>query len=70
MENSRAIKGLLKNLIERNFKFEEGILVVSDGSKGIRKAVEEVFGQKAAIQRCQWHKRRDGLPPVAYKEIS
>ena len=58
-ENSRAIKGLLKNLIERNLRFEEGILVVSDGSKGIRKAVEEVFGQKAVIQRCQWHKREN-----------
>jgi len=58
-ENSQAIKGLLKNLIERNFSFEEGILVVSDGSKGIRKAVDEVLGQKAAIQRCQWHKREN-----------
>lgn len=70
-ENSKAVKGLLKNLIERNFKFEEGILVVSDGSKGIRKAVEEVFGQKAVLQRCQWHKRENIISylPEKDKEI-
>lgn len=60
-ENSRAIKGLLKNLIERDFRYEEGILVIVDGSKGIRKAVEETFGQYALIQRCQWHKRENVL---------
>jgi transposase-like protein len=30
-----------------------------DGSKGIRKAVEEIFGRYALIQRCQWHKREN-----------
>lgn len=67
-ENSQAIKGLLKNLIERNFRFEEGMLVVSDGSKGIRKAVEEVFGQRAAIQRCQWHKRENVISYLSDKD--
>lgn len=67
-ENSQAIKGLLKNLIERNFSFEEGILVVSDGSKGIRKATEEIFGQKAAIQRCQWHKRENVISYLSDKD--
>jgi len=67
-ENSCAIKGLLKNLIERNFKFEEGILVVSDGSKGIKKAVEETFGEKAAMQRCQWHKRENVISYLTDKD--
>jgi putative transposase len=58
-ENSRAIKGLLSNLIQRNFRFEEGILVVSDGSTGLIKAVKETFGSLAIIQRCQWHKREN-----------
>ncbi len=43
-ENSESIKGLLKGLIERNLCFNNGLLVISDGSKGISKAVEEVFG--------------------------
>ena len=30
-----------------------------DGSKGLRKAVNEVFGRGALIQRCQWHKREN-----------
>ena len=52
-ENGEAVKGLLKNLIERNFHFEEGLLTIIDGSKGLRKAVEETFGNLTLIQRCQ-----------------
>lgn len=58
-ENSEAVKGLLKNLIERNLHFEEGLLTVIDRSKGLRKAVEETFGKLSIIQRCQWHKREN-----------
>lgn len=58
-ENSEAVKGLLKNLIERNFHFEEGLLTIIDGSKGLRKAVEETFGNLSLTQRCQWHKREN-----------
>ena len=58
-ENSEAIKGLLKNLIKRNFRFEQGILAIIDGSKGMKKAIEETFGKYALIQRCQWHKREN-----------
>ncbi|MBS3945922.1 MAG: transposase, partial [Melioribacter sp.] len=58
-ENSEAVKGLLKNLIERNFHFEQGLLTIIDGSKGLKKAVEETFGKFTLIQRCQWHKREN-----------
>lgn len=58
-ENSRAIKGLLRNLIERGFKFTEGILTITDGSKGLIKAVKETFGRFAIEQRCTWHKREN-----------
>jgi putative transposase len=58
-ENSESVKGLLKNLIERNFHFEEGLLTIIDGSKGLRKAVNETFGNLSLIQRCQWHKREN-----------
>jgi len=30
-----------------------------DGSRGVRKAVDEVFGRYALIQRCQWRKREN-----------
>jgi transposase-like protein len=32
------------------------VLVAIDGGKGLRKAVTEVFGQSALVQRCQIHK--------------
>ena len=43
----------------RNFRFKEGILAIVDGSKGLRKAIEETFGEFALVQRCQWHKREN-----------
>lgn len=60
-ENSGPIKDLLNRLIERGLNFEKGLLCVIDGSKGICKAVQETFGTKAIIQRCQWHKRENVL---------
>ncbi|HED36925.1 MAG TPA: hypothetical protein ENI76_01560 [Ignavibacteria bacterium] len=58
-ENHLSVKGLLADLIKRNFKFREGILVLIDGATGLRKAVEETFGKHALIQRCTWHKREN-----------
>lgn len=58
-ENSRPIKEMLRNLIDRGLDFRNGILCVIDGSKGLRKAIDEVFGSRAEVQRCQWHKREN-----------
>ena len=58
-ENSKAIEQMLSDLIRRGLKFEQGLLCVIDGARGIHKAVEKVFGSKAVIQRCQWHKREN-----------
>jgi len=55
-ENSVPISELFRNLIKRGLKYNQGMLFVIDGAKGIRKAVEEVFDKKAIIQRCTWHK--------------
>lgn len=37
------------------------MLVVIDGAKALRKAVGEVFGTNALVQRCRIHKRRNVL---------
>lgn len=58
-ENSKAIGQWFERLIERGLKFEQGILFIIDGSKGIRKAIEQKFGAYALIQRCRWHKREN-----------
>jgi putative transposase len=60
-ENSTSISQLFRGVVERGFSSEGGLLCVIDGSKGIAKAVSEVFGNDALIQRCQWHKRENVL---------
>lgn len=67
-ENAESIKGLLQRLIHRGLTFEHGILFIIDGSKGLYKAVREVFGECAAIQRCQWHKRENVTSYLSEKE--
>jgi transposase-like protein len=64
-ENKGVCRALLSNLIERGLDFDDGILVVIDGGKGLRSAVNSAFGRLALVQRCQLHKRRnviDHLP--------
>ncbi|VAX27711.1 hypothetical protein MNBD_IGNAVI01-2700 [hydrothermal vent metagenome] len=58
-EDNLSIKGLLKDLIRRNFSFTEGIFTITDGSTGLIKAVKETFGKYALSQRCVWHKREN-----------
>ena len=41
-----------------------------DGSKGLHKAVVDVFGKKAIIQRCQWHKRENVLSYLSDRDKS
>ncbi len=58
-ENGRSIKQFLQSLITRGLNYKKGILCISDGSKGIKKALDEVFFKKYLHQRCQWHKREN-----------
>jgi putative transposase len=60
-ENSTACKGLLADLHERSLPTGRTILAVLDGSKALAKAVRDVFGGRALIQRCQVHKMRNIL---------
>ena len=64
-ENATVVKTVLADLVDRGLRYEAGLLVVLDGSKALRKAVNSVFGAKAVVQRCVLHKRRnvtDHLP--------
>jgi transposase-like protein len=58
-ENERAITGFLRSLVDRGLDVSAGVLVVIDGSKGLRAGVKKVFGGQVLIQRCQWHKREN-----------
>lgn len=64
-ENSKAIDQWLGRLVERGLRFEEGILFIIDGSKGIKKAIEQRFKDYGFIQRCQWHKRENVIAYLA-----
>ena len=58
-ENARVVDQWLDKFLERGLRYEEGILFIIDGSKGIRKAIEQKFGPYALIQRCRWHKSQN-----------
>ena len=58
-ENAVACTALLTGLRDRGLRSERSILVVLDGSKALRKAVTDVFGKRALIQRCREHKIRN-----------
>lgn len=58
-ENARVLGAFLRGLVERGLDLSQGLLVVIDGSKGLRAAVRKAFGKYAVVQRCQWHKREN-----------
>lgn len=58
-ESERVCREMLEGLLERGLRVDSGLLCVIDGSKGLRKAIYGVFGNKALVQRCQWHKREN-----------
>jgi len=60
-ESEGMCRSLLQELIERGLEVERARLFVIDGGKGIRKAIRDVFGTWALVQRCQEHKRRNVL---------
>lgn len=60
-EDSEVGKDLLQNLIDRHLKKDEPFLFVLDGSKALKKAVRQVFGEAFPIQRCVRHKESNIL---------
>ena len=60
-ENAAVCQSLLSNLQSRGLRTDRSLLVILDGSKALRKAVRETFGEVALVQRCQIHKLRNVL---------
>lgn len=60
-ENATVVKDLLTDLVARGLDPARRRLFVIDGSKALRKAIDEVFGEKNPIQRCRNHKIRNVL---------
>ena len=58
-ENTTVVKELLEDLVARGLDPERRYLFVIDGAKALRAGIDRVFGQRAEVQRCQIHKRRN-----------
>ena len=58
-ESSLVTAELFDRLIERGLRYEEGLLFIIDGSKGIAKAITQKFQEYGFIQRCTWHKQQN-----------
>lgn len=58
-ENEPVCAAFLRDLVTRGLRTDQGLLCVIDGAKGLRKAIQTVFGRQAVVQRCQWHKREN-----------
>ncbi len=59
-ENKTVTAHLLADLVDRGLDVEQGVLVVLDGSKALRAAVDAIFGP-VPVQRCIRHKERNVL---------
>lgn len=71
-ENAAVCTSLLEELRERGLDTSQPILAVIDGSKALAAAVKRVWGEKALVQRCQIHKRRNieaHLPEKHHDEL-
>jgi transposase-like protein len=60
-ENAAVASALLADLVDRGLDVEQGVLFVIDGSKALRKAIRQVFGNDVPVQRCVQHKERNVL---------
>jgi transposase-like protein len=58
-EKEGVVRNFLQGLMERGFPLGQGLPCVIDGHKGIRSAIQKIFGEKTLVQRCQWHKREN-----------
>jgi transposase-like protein len=58
-ERYEVCRDFLNGLVQRGLSIDNDVLVVLDGGKGLKKAVDVVLGDRAQVQRCQLHKREN-----------
>jgi len=63
-ENERVCRSFIDTLIQRGLRYQAGLLVLIDGSKGLFKAITKALQGYVVIQRYQGHKREN---VVAYR---
>jgi putative transposase len=71
-ENATVVRDLLAGLRDRGLDVTRPVLVIIDGAKALRRAVDDVFDHPV-IQRCQLHKLRnatDRLPDAVASTVA
>ena len=68
-ENAQVVKDLLRRLIDRGLDETVSYLFVIDGSKALRSAIVEMFGDRAKVQRCRTHKLRNVLERLPKTDV-
>ena len=58
-ENATLARTLLADLVDRGLDPEQAILFVIDGGKALRRAIKDVFSERALVHRCHRHKERN-----------
>lgn len=71
-ENAEVVRDLVVSIRDRGFDPAGCFLAVLDGAKALKKAIREVFGERAQVQRCCEHKKRNVLsylPKSHHREV-
>lgn len=71
-ENATVVRALIADLVDRGLDPERPRLWVIDGAKALRRAIRDLFGDCALVQRCQVHKLRnvlDHLPKTLHASV-
>src|SRR5205823_9000308 len=58
-ENATLARTLLADLVDRGLDPEQAVLFVIDGGRALRRAIKDVFGERALVHRCHRHKERN-----------
>jgi putative transposase len=72
-ENAVLCTALLQDLLGRGLKVNGQVLCVIDGGRGLRRALADVLGDLALVQRCVLHKKRNllaHLPQTRHAHVS
>lgn len=60
-ENERVCRQFIQSLLDRGLRYQQGVLVLLDGAKGLYNGVTKPLQGHVVVQRCQWHKRENVL---------
>ena len=64
-EKTQVVRALLSELIDRGLDAQRMRLWVIDGAKALRRAISDVFGASALVQRCQVHYADLRIMPIS-----